>query len=242
MNCYPQISLFCKLAKFLKLKISNIGKGSMKSLLHPADENIYLVQYFWRTTGQFSPKALKLFLPFDESSLTRSFAMSTSPAQVIFMCYLVSGPSEGRQVEHPVEHATGRIQISLEILGLFGPGVANLSFILSTPPNPHIPLHYGSLHPGGSGDKESACNAGDPGSIPGSGRSPVEGNSFPLQYSCLENLMDRGAWWAIQSMGSQRVGHDWATKHTDRILSIVSCAIRQDLVFLFALYTTVCTY
>ena len=48
--------------------------------------------------------------------------------------------------------------------------------------------------PGGSHSKESACNMGDPGSIPGSGRSPGEGNSYPLQYSCLENVMDRGAW------------------------------------------------
>ena len=46
--------------------------------------------------------------------------------------------------------------------------------------------------PGGSDSKESACNAGDPGSIPGLGRSPGEGNGNPLlQYSCLENLMDR---------------------------------------------------
>ena len=49
--------------------------------------------------------------------------------------------------------------------------------------------------PGGSVDKESACNARDPGSIPGSGRSPAEGNGYPLQYSCLGNPMDRGAWW-----------------------------------------------
>ena len=44
--------------------------------------------------------------------------------------------------------------------------------------------------------KASACNAGDQGSIPGSGRSPREGNSNPLHYSCLENPMDEGAWWA----------------------------------------------
>ena len=44
--------------------------------------------------------------------------------------------------------------------------------------------------PGGSDDKTSACNVGDPGSIPGSGRSPGEGNGNPLQYSCLENSMD----------------------------------------------------
>ena len=48
----------------------------------------------------------------------------------------------------------------------------------------------------------------DTGSIPGSGRSPGGGHGNLLQYSCLENPMDRGAWRAIQSMGSQRVGHD----------------------------------
>ena len=50
--------------------------------------------------------------------------------------------------------------------------------------------------PGGSEGEASACDAEDPGLIPGSGRSPGEGNSNSLQYSCLENLMDRGAWWA----------------------------------------------
>ena len=50
--------------------------------------------------------------------------------------------------------------------------------------------------PGGSEVKGSDCNVGDLGLIPGSGRSPGEGNGNPLQYSCLENPMDRGAWWA----------------------------------------------
>ena len=50
--------------------------------------------------------------------------------------------------------------------------------------------------PGGSEVKVSACNAGDLGSVPGSGRSPGEGNGNPLQYSCLENPRDGGAWWA----------------------------------------------
>ena len=50
--------------------------------------------------------------------------------------------------------------------------------------------------PDGSESKESACNVGDPGSIPGSGRSPGEGNGNPLQYSFLENSMDSEAWWA----------------------------------------------
>ena len=51
--------------------------------------------------------------------------------------------------------------------------------------------------PGGSDGKESAYNAGDLGLIPGSGRSPGEGNGYPLQYSFLENPMDRGARWAV---------------------------------------------
>ena len=50
--------------------------------------------------------------------------------------------------------------------------------------------------PGGSDGKVSAYNAGDPGSIPGSGRSPGEGNGNPLQYSCLKTFMGRGACWA----------------------------------------------
>jgi len=50
--------------------------------------------------------------------------------------------------------------------------------------------------PGGLDGKESTCNTGDPGSSPGSRRCPGEGNGYPLQYSCLENSMDRGAWWA----------------------------------------------
>ena len=61
---------------------------------------------------------------------------------------------------------------------------------------------------GGSDGKEAACNAGDGGLMPGLGRSPGEGNGYPLQYSCLENPMDREKPCRLQSMGSQRVGHD----------------------------------
>ena len=49
---------------------------------------------------------------------------------------------------------------------------------------------------GGSDGKESACNAGDLGLIPGLGRSPGKGKGYPLRYPCLQNPMDRGAWWA----------------------------------------------
>ena len=64
--------------------------------------------------------------------------------------------------------------------------------------------------PDNSVGKESACNAGDPGLIPGLGISPGEGNGNRLQYSCLENPMDREP-GRLQSMGWKRVGHDWAT-------------------------------
>ena len=50
--------------------------------------------------------------------------------------------------------------------------------------------------PGSSAGKISACRVGDPSSIPGSGRSPAEGNGNPFQYSYLKNPMDRGTWWA----------------------------------------------
>ena len=59
--------------------------------------------------------------------------------------------------------------------------------------------------------KESACNAGDADSIPGSGRSPGEGNGSPLEYSCLGNPMDRGAWWTIVHRVT-RVGRNLATR------------------------------
>ena len=59
-----------------------------------------------------------------------------------------------------------------------------------------ITMYFLVGFPGGSNSKESACNMGDPGSIPGSGRSPGEGNGYPLQHSCLENSMDSGTWWA----------------------------------------------
>ena len=66
-----------------------------------------------------------------------------------------------------------------------------------------VPLGF----PGGSDGKESACNAGDPGLIPGLRRSPGEGNGNPVQYSCLENPMDEEP-GVLQFMGLQRVGHD----------------------------------
>ena len=72
----------------------------------------------------------------------------------------------------------------------------------------HLPI-WGS--PDSSDGKECACNAGDLGWIPGLGRSPGEGNGNPLQCTCLENPMDRGAWQSAVH-GITRVGHNLATK------------------------------
>ena len=71
-----------------------------------------------------------------------------------------------------------------------------------------LPIPVFSGLPGGSDGEESTCNAGNLGSISGSGRTPGGGHGNPRQYSCLENPKDRGAWWATQSIGLQRVGHD----------------------------------
>ena len=64
---------------------------------------------------------------------------------------------------------------------------------------------------GGSCGKVSVYNARDLSSVPGSGSIPVEGNGNPLLYSCLENPIYGGVWCRLLSMGSQRVGHEWAT-------------------------------
>ena len=73
----------------------------------------------------------------------------------------------------------------------------------------------------GSDGKESACNAGDPGLIPGSGRSPEEGNVYSFQYSCLENSMDRGDWWATVHGGHKESDMTepltWTQYHTAHI-------------------------
>ena len=71
-----------------------------------------------------------------------------------------------------------------------------------------LPFHF----PGGSDGKASVYNVGDLGSSPGSGRSPREVNDNPLQYYCLENPIDRGAWQAAVH-GVTKSGHDLATKH-----------------------------
>ena len=60
-----------------------------------------------------------------------------------------------------------------------------------------------SIFPGGPDSKESACSAGHADSIPGSGRSPGEGNGYSLQYSCLGNALDRGAWQATNPWGHE---------------------------------------
>ena len=87
--------------------------------------------------------------------------------------------------------------------------------------------------PGGSDVKESACNAGDPGLIPGLGRSPGEENGCPLQYSCLENPMDRGAWRAtVHGVAkSQTQLIDWAFGEWSEVymnLLLFSCSVRSD--------------
>ena len=78
-----------------------------------------------------------------------------------------------------------------------------------------VTVHEASYVFGGSDSKESSGNVGDPGSIPGSGRSPGERNGNPLQYSCLENSMDRGAWRAYSPWGLRELDMTEQLTHTD---------------------------
>ena len=84
--------------------------------------------------------------------------------------------------------------------------------------------------------KASACSAGDLGLIPRLGRSPGEGNGNPLQYACLENPMDRGAWWAAVH-GVAKSGARLSEFHSSSLLSIFcSSNIILNLVFLFSFF------
>ena len=81
--------------------------------------------------------------------------------------------------------------------------------------------------------KEPACNAGDKGSIPGLGRSPGEGNGNPLQYSCLENLLVREAWWATAHRGCKESDMTEHIVNSLFILSFVSSTSLNTGIFLF---------
>ena len=91
-----------------------------------------------------------------------------------------------------------------------------------------VHLYHEVGFPGSSNGKESACSAGDLGLIPGLGRSPGEGNGNPLQYSCLENPMDRGA-WRVTVHGVARVRHDLATKPSPQALTLKEPNYRNEI-------------
>ena len=105
-------------------------------------------------------------------------------------------------------------------------------------------LYYNNnycLISGRSDSKESACNEGDPGLIPGLGRSPGEVNGNLLQHSCLENTTGKGAWWAT-CMRSQRVRHNWAPNTHTHTTHTHTHTHTQSLIkyILFALFCNVC--
>ena len=76
------------------------------------------------------------------------------------------------------------------------------------------------VFPGGSVVKNPPANAGDAGLIPGWGRSPGEGNGNSLQYSCLENPINKGGWWATVHGGGERIRHHLATKQQQQTLHV----------------------
>ena len=85
---------------------------------------------------------------------------------------------------------------------------------------PHSRITVG--FPGGSDGKESTCSAGDPGSISGSGKSPGEGSGYPLQYSSLENSMDRRAWLTTVNRVSKN--WTWMSELTVQLIIFIACS------------------
>ena len=105
-----------------------------------------------------------------------------------------------------------------------------LSEYVKQPPHPYSKFHVANLFnsdfPGGSDGKASAYNAGDLGSIPGSGRSPGEGNRTPLQYSWLENPMDGEAWWTtVHGVAKSRT---WLSDFTFFHFKLGFCHLQQE--------------
>ena len=100
---------------------------------------------------------------------------------------MLSEPSYGQKKKRLFSQPNIILLLYLALLDLIS--VANLS-------ERKITCYDDTGFPGGSDSKVSAYNVGDPGSIPGWERSPGEENGNPLQYSCLENSMERGTWWA----------------------------------------------
>ena len=99
-------------------------------------------------------------------------------------------------------------------------------------------LIFKGLFPGGSDVKASACNAGDVGLIPGSRRSPGEGNGNPLQYSCLENPMDRGAWQAtVHGVAKSRT---WLSDFTSLIFNFISEVLSCSFVWKVFFHLLIC--
>ena len=103
--------------------------------------------------------------------------------------------------------------------------------------------------PGWLSGKGSTCNAGDAGSIPGLGISPGEGDSYLLQYSCLENSVDRGAWWATvhgiaESDTTEQLTHTQSCTHLSRLINCTLHRVTgknlQTITFVFILFWEDC--
>ena len=155
------------------LQIKNAGEGVEKNriFLHCWLE-CKLVQPLWKTAYGFLKK-LKIELPYDPAIQLLGIHLEKTSiwkdaCTRMFIAALFTLAKIRKHSKCPSTHDWLKMWCIWKILG-----------------------HY--YFPG----KESACNAGDPGSVPELGRSPGEGNGYPLQYSCLENSMERGAWQAI---------------------------------------------
>ena len=146
-------------------------------------------------------------------ALRRAFGWNLTP--VILIYFMVLAPIRFLSEFLKRKWWTCKISWKKIIRLNVGHGESDIHFLENVPFFENINKSYICIEcirgfPGGSDGKESACNVGDSGLIPGLGKSPGEGNRNPLQCSCLENPMDSGAWQATVH-GVARSQHDWTT-------------------------------
>ena len=168
---------------------------------------VALLLVFWGPSILFSIVAAPIYIP---TNSVQGFLFSTAPSVFVICRLFDDGHSDGCEALSDCDcdlHFSDDQQHWAFFSCACWPSVYHLNSWVREIPwrRNRLPSQVFLGFPGGSERKESTCNVEDLSSIPGFGRSPWGGPGNPLQYSCLENPMDRGAWWAAVQGGAEQL-------------------------------------